>query len=160
MGIGPSFSFSVRVCVRWNYWFLAFLIELPFPIIWSHCFLCEKIFNHWFNFLNGYRTISSWISYDKLYFFLLFYSFNWGLQIYWHTCFIHNTLINLISASSFFIPQVIYLCLLLFFLINFERVLSILLIIAENQLLALFVFSYCMFIFCSINFYFYLFSSW
>lgn len=100
-GFFPPLHFLLRVYINWNHWFLKYLIELPFQIIWFYCFPYEKIFNHWSISLMVNRTASSWISYDKLYFFLVFYSFNRGLQIYWHPCFIHS-IINLISVSSFY----------------------------------------------------------
>lgn len=47
---------------------LEYLIELPSQSIWFSCLLCEKIFNHWFNFLNGSRTVSSRVSYNVMFF--------------------------------------------------------------------------------------------
>ena len=52
-GLFPPLHFLLRVYINWNHWFLKYLIELPFQIIWFYCFPYEKTFNHWFNFLNG-----------------------------------------------------------------------------------------------------------
>lgn len=50
-------SFFGRVCKKWKYPLLGSVEELSCKPVWVWGFLCGKILNYRFNFINGYDTI-------------------------------------------------------------------------------------------------------